>query len=139
MSQLGNQSILFPYTSDESLEICREALLTLQDNKDRIIEGLSRDRNMQFDIELYHDLDVCFKFEPDEPLCDMLLDYHIAGVDKESIFQAWEHFSGDVTFVIEGSQGAYQESWYAKGLWLNLKRWALVEYLIDCINKELNR
>lgn len=135
-----NQSILFPYTSDTHLEICRSALLTLQSNKGQIIEGLNRNRNVQFDIVLYHDdLGACFKFEPDEPLCDMLLDSFIAETDKEEIFRNWEHFSGDVVFVVEGNQAAYRTSWYAKSLWLNPKRWLLVEYLIDCINKELDR
>lgn len=135
-----NQSILFPYTSDTYLEICRSALLTLQSNKGQIIEGLNRNRNVQFDIVLYYDdLNGFFKFKPDEPLCDMLLDSFIAECDKEGIFRKWEHYMGNVTFVIEGSQCAYRESWYANELWLNPKRWLLVEYLIDCINKELNR
>lgn len=135
-----NQSILFPYTSDTHLEICRSALLILQSNKGQIIKGLNRNRNVQFDIVLYYDgLNGFFKFKPDEPLCDMLLNYFIDETDKEAVFRNWEHYTGNVTFVIEGNQGAFQESWKANELWLNPKRWLLVEYLIDCINKELNR
>ena len=135
-----NQSILFPYTSDRHLDLCRSALLTLQDNKERIVDGLTQNRNMQFDIVLYHDdFGACFKFEPNEPLCDMLLDYFISGGDKEAIFYKWDHYQGDLTFIVEGSLQAYREAWRDKALWLNPKRWALVEYLIDCINKELNR
>lgn len=134
-----SSNLLFPNTSNTQLDLCLSALLTLQENKDRIISGLSNNRDMQFDIVLCTGVDYRYCFEPQEALCDMLLDYFLDEYDKFSVFHQWEHFSGDVTFVIEGSYDAFMESWKAKELWLNLKRWALVEYLIDCINKELNR
>lgn len=134
-----NQSILFPYTADKYLRLVKSALLVLKSNKDHITDSLNQDRDAEFDIVLLEYYDRRIVFDQSEALCDMLLDYYIDETDKEEIFRNWEHYTGNVTFVIEGNQGAYEESWRDKSLWLNPKRWLLVEYLIDCINKELNR
>lgn len=134
-----NPSILFPYTADKYLRLIKSVLLVLKSNKDHIIDSLNNDRDSEFDIVLLEYVDRRIVFDHNEALCDMLLDYYMNEVDKESVFRQWEHFQGDLTFVVEGNQGAFVESWRGKALWLNPKRWLLVEYLIDCINKELNR
>lgn len=134
-----SQSILFPYTYDTHLGSCRSALLKLQENKERIINGLTQNRDMQFDIVLYSGKHCQIDFNSTEALCDMVLDTFIVEIDKESIFRKWEHFTGSLTYVVEGCAEDFHDSWNAKSLWLNPKRWELVEYLIDCINTELNR